>query len=294
MARVDAQQGAEKAAAALEARVRAESARAQAAADEEAARTARDLHEVTQNTGLLNRLTYCRLLTYQSSRVEVEAVLSECVRVQVVFTLSLDARSGKLSVDGSDASLKYPQLAAGAGAGASASAMDGESTLAKAFYDEVLCSDAADAPLSVQALAALESPADIPPALQRISGYTAYLRRACTLLQGFAADGWSWSVDASPSPSKGVAVLVAAPAAWGRRYPLAVPLRVLNSGAVAGGPAAALTVADGPGGTRVPVPGFLQRLHAALRSQQDTADTVGVFPTDLLRATVEGIHKEVA
>jgi len=289
VARADAQESAEKAAAALEARVRAETAKAQAAADAEAARATRELQEVAQNTGLLNRLTYCRLLTYQSSRVEVEAVLSERVRVQVVFTLSLDAATGKLSVDGSDVTLKQ-QAAAGAGAGA----VDGESALAKAFFDEVLCSDAAGAPLSVQALAALESPADIPPALQRISGYTACLRRACTLLQGFAADGWSWAVGPSPSPAKGATVVATAPAAWGRSYQLALPLSALVSGDVAGLSAAALTVADGPDGPRVAVPGFVPRLHATLRSHAGMVDTVGAFPADLLRTTVEGVRTEAA
>ena len=65
MAKVDAQESAEKLALIAEEKRKVESALAQAETDKESARMQGELQEMQQNTGLLNRLTYCRLVTYQ-------------------------------------------------------------------------------------------------------------------------------------------------------------------------------------------------------------------------------------
>ena len=65
VAKVDAQESAEKLALIAEEKRRVESALAQAETDKETSRMQGELQETQQNTGLLNRLTYCRLVTYQ-------------------------------------------------------------------------------------------------------------------------------------------------------------------------------------------------------------------------------------
>ena len=69
----------------------------QAVADAETASLGSAVREAQQACALMNRLTYCRLLAYQSSRIDVEAVLSARVRVLVSFTLSLDPTTGKVN-----------------------------------------------------------------------------------------------------------------------------------------------------------------------------------------------------
>ena len=65
VAKVDAQESAEKLALIAEEKRKVESALAQAETDKETSRMQSELQEMQQNTGLLNRLTYCRLVTYQ-------------------------------------------------------------------------------------------------------------------------------------------------------------------------------------------------------------------------------------
>ena len=65
VAKVDAQESAEKLALIAEEKRKVESALAQAETDKETSRMQGELQEMQQNTGLLNRLTYCRLVTYQ-------------------------------------------------------------------------------------------------------------------------------------------------------------------------------------------------------------------------------------
>ena len=130
----------------------------------------KSLHEVKQSVGLLNRLTYCRAVTYQSTCIEVEAVLSARLRVQVMFNLSLDQGTDRLSVDGTHVELKYVDTSESRSAVAIKQGdWDSETKFANAYFIDVMCSDEISGPLSESMLTLVACPADIPPTLQRVS-----------------------------------------------------------------------------------------------------------------------------
>ena len=163
----------------------------------------------------------------------------------------------QLKVDGAHVALKQlPAPATAPAANGEGEAAEG--ALAVAFFHEVLCGDMACAPLSVRALAALEAPADVPLVLQvrrallsphftehpsrvfphplsslllvqRVSGYVASFRRACSWLQCFERDGWAWAahtdVDAATG-TKAAAVVATPPAVSTRAVRLVVQLKV--------------------------------------------------------------------
>ena len=143
---------------------RAEAALAEFKAAEEIQAAEKEYLAVKQGVGLLNRLTYCRVLSYQSTSIEIEAVLSSNLRVQVLFTLSVDKSSGLLSVDGTHVDLKYVTDSS-----ANSSGQDSETALANAYFTDILCSETVQGPLSEGFLSQVAYPADIPAAMQRVS-----------------------------------------------------------------------------------------------------------------------------
>ena len=134
--------------------------------------------------------------------------------------MSLDATSGKLLVDGAQVALKQTKSNP-----SNDSLVEQEALLSKMFFDTIMCCDTSAGPLSVRSLAAMESPADIPRTLQRVSGYTTTLRRCCTWLQCFNKDGWVWRTEARQG-----LVVITSPATWTRSYRLEIPLKVLVTG----------------------------------------------------------------
>ena len=133
----------------------------------------KELHNVKQSLGLLNRLTYCRVLSYQSTCIEIEAVLSSQLRIQVIFHLSMDERTFKLTVDGAHVDLKYldPQgltVKITNTEKKKVQEWDSDTMLANAYFSDVMCSDDVSGPLSEIMLSQVICPADIPLVMQRV------------------------------------------------------------------------------------------------------------------------------
>jgi hypothetical protein len=148
----------------LQEKERAETALAELKAAAEIQAAEKEYLAVKQGVGLLNRLTHCKVLSYQSTCIEVEAVLSSNLRVQVLFTLSVDKTSGVLSVDGTHVDLKYVTDPS-----ASGRIQDSETALASAYFTDILCSEKVQGPLSEGYLSLVAYPADVPAAMQRVS-----------------------------------------------------------------------------------------------------------------------------
>ena len=134
----------------------------------------KELHNVKQSLGLLNRLTYCRVLSYQSTFIEIEAVLSSQLRIQIIFHLSLDESNGKLAVDGAHVDLKYldPQGLTVKITNTEKKKIqewNSDTMLANAYFSDVMCSDDVSGPLSEVMLSQVLCPADIPSVMQRVS-----------------------------------------------------------------------------------------------------------------------------
>ena len=167
--------------------------------------------DAKEASGVLNRLSYTRLVTYTSSCIEIEAVLSQRVRAQVMFKLASSEEGGML-VDNVFVELKSDGSA------------DAESLLANAYFATVLCAADIAGPLSERVLGAIvgQSPAEIPRIAQQLSGYISCLRMLHSSLACYNSDGWSWTVEGP------VVVLVPGIDA----YRLHLPLRVLLSGDV--------------------------------------------------------------
>ena len=130
-----------------------------------------------QGVGLLNRLTYCRVLSYLSTVIELEAVLSPKLRIQLLFHLSTDKSTGKLIVDGTHVDLKYADANPGSAVLSNAVTVtndistysDRETVLADIFFSDVMCSDTVHGPLSEEFLSLVLCPADIPLVMRRVS-----------------------------------------------------------------------------------------------------------------------------
>ena len=123
-----------------------------------------------QDVGLLNRLTYCRVLSYLSTVIELEAVLSPKLRVQLLFHLSTDKKAGKLIVNGTHVDLKYADAnPVSAVTNGTYSYSDRETVLADIFFSDVMCSDTVHGPLSEEFLSLVLCPADIPLVMRRVS-----------------------------------------------------------------------------------------------------------------------------
>jgi hypothetical protein len=121
-----------------------------------------------QGVGLLNRLTYCRVLSYLSSVIELEAVLSPKLRVQLLFHLSNHGGAGKLIVDGTHVDLKYTDAGPVSTASRADTYWDRETILANIFFSDVMCSETVEGPLSEGLLSLVLCPADIPAVMRRV------------------------------------------------------------------------------------------------------------------------------
>jgi hypothetical protein len=148
----------------LQEKERAEASLAEFKAAAEIQAAEKEYLAVKQGVGLLNRLTHCKVLSYQSTCIEVEAVLSPNLRVQVLFTLSMDKTNGVLSVDGTHVDLKYVTDSSPSGR-----IHNSETALASAYFTDILCSEKVQGPLSEGYLSLVAYPADIPAAMQRVS-----------------------------------------------------------------------------------------------------------------------------
>jgi hypothetical protein len=135
-----------------------------------------------QGVGLLNRLTYCRVLSYLSSVIELEAVLSPKLRVQLLFHLSSHGGAGKLIVDGTHVDLKYTDAGPVSTASKADTYWDRETILANIFFSDVMCSETVQGPLSEGLLSLVLCPADIPAVMRRVRHCRTYcIKLSCSL-----------------------------------------------------------------------------------------------------------------
>jgi ribosomal protein L30E len=157
-----------------------EEARKKAAADEAAAREKahKELQVVTaalmdmkQNIGLINRLSYCRVVEYTTSSIKVDVILAVNVSVKPSFRLqpSADSEEGALEVVGTEADLSVP----------SDFPRDREVLLASAFFSSILCSNESLGPLSERMLVRLGRPSDIPIVLHQVCSSLMVLQSIC-------------------------------------------------------------------------------------------------------------------
>ena len=122
----------------------------------------KSLQGAKQAMGLLNRVTYCRVLRYQSTVIEIEAVLSSRLRVQLIFNLTADKNNGKLIVDGTHVDLKYVD------SGTRTPDIENETSLASAYFSDIMCSGEVQGPLSEGLLSGVACPSDIPATMMRV------------------------------------------------------------------------------------------------------------------------------
>ena len=106
-----------------------------------------------------------------------------------------------------------------------------EVALAKAFYNDVMCSKVCNGVLSSNALKAVTSLMDVQRIMRRIGGYLTSLRNIFVSLSPFTTEGWSWNVKSltRSNDDNDVAsyVVVSVP---GNMYSFQLPLLVLVNG----------------------------------------------------------------
>jgi hypothetical protein len=113
---------------------------------------------------IVNKLTYCRVTTFQSSCVKVTAMLSPTVDASVAFTI--DRQGDQLVVSGILVDLAIAQ------GKSTPKAVTAQNLFVSAFFASVMTADDVEGCLSTTTLNAVEEPRDIPPLLHKVGGST--------------------------------------------------------------------------------------------------------------------------
>jgi hypothetical protein len=113
---------------------------------------------------IVNKLTYCRVTTFQSSCVKVTAMLSPTVDASVAFTI--DRQGDQLVVSGILVDLAIAQ------GKSTPKAVTAQNLFVSAYFASVMTADDVEGCLSTTTLNAVEEPRDIPPLLHKVGGST--------------------------------------------------------------------------------------------------------------------------
>jgi hypothetical protein len=115
---------------------------------------------------IVNKLTYCRVTTFQSSCVKVTAMLSPTVDASVAFTI--DRQGDQLVVSGILVDLAIAQ------GKHTPKAVTAQNLFVSAYFASVMTADDVEGCLSTTTLNAVEEPRDIPPLLHKVGGSIIY------------------------------------------------------------------------------------------------------------------------
>jgi hypothetical protein len=113
---------------------------------------------------IVNKLTYCRVTTFQSSCVKVTAMLSPTVDASATFTI--DRQGDQLVVSGILVDLAIAQ------GKSTPKAVTAQNLFVSAYFASVMTADDVEGCLSTTTLNAVEEPRDIPPLLHKVRGST--------------------------------------------------------------------------------------------------------------------------
>ncbi|KAJ1443977.1 hypothetical protein B484DRAFT_441336 [Ochromonadaceae sp. CCMP2298] len=191
---------------------------------------ARQLQETTLQVDIVNKLTYCRVTTFQSDCICVTAQLSAEVAAKLVFHVSktypsistsspTSAASAVLSISNIEVDLEISPSPA--------------SHLASAYFATIMCSDALQGPLSSTVLSRVEAPGQIPPLLRAISGHISTLRVVLARLGGLQGLGCGVKLVRCGGAFM-LSVTPPAPATGAALPPLLFPYSSIIAGAVRG------------------------------------------------------------
>ena len=218
------------------------------------------LCETEQYVDIVNRLSYCSVLSYKSTGIVVEAQLS--AGLSCIISFNFENKNDKLTVSNMNVDLE------------SKSDIDFFDNLANAYFADVLASDEVNGPLSNRVLDNVTKLSDIPSLLRQISGYISVLRRMKFWLDCFTVDKWTWSVNGNrivvESPDSSV---------------LVIPLKIVASGNIAALSADCLQDKNG-----TPINVSAMRSGLAL-IQKACSAPFGSFPSHPLKKLVQQILK---
>ena len=137
-----------------------------------------DVKKLHKSIRVVNAMTYCKIVTYCSDKIEIEVSLEKSTKIIIIFMLKYNNKNeitiGDIHID----QIITPDLA------------DKNSStlikLANAYFREILVAgDLKDmsAPLSPKFIGTLCTPKDIPFYLQKINGYVVAFRKMVWHLQ---------------------------------------------------------------------------------------------------------------
>jgi hypothetical protein len=138
----------------------------QAASSGEAQRLKAQLMETELLIDIANKLTFCRITTFQSNCIKVTAMLSATVDVTLVFNMDrvVDPATGApaLAVQGIEVDLVIAQDKR------TPKVVTAMNLFVSAYFASVMCSEPAAGCLSSSALDAVDEPCHIPPLIHKV------------------------------------------------------------------------------------------------------------------------------
>eukprot|EP00602_Paraphysomonas_sp_CaronLab_P007566 CAMPEP_0185021994 /NCGR_PEP_ID=MMETSP1103-20130426/4696_1 /TAXON_ID=36769 /ORGANISM="Paraphysomonas bandaiensis, Strain Caron Lab Isolate" /LENGTH=1963 /DNA_ID=CAMNT_0027553841 /DNA_START=9 /DNA_END=5900 /DNA_ORIENTATION=+ len=195
--------------------------------DEEVEKAEIDIEDIQSRIGVINNITWCRILSYKTSEISVRVFVTKDVTVDMTFYMGMV--DGHLSVTHFESTPSFAAHVAptrnSMGEESFALLQSEETKLAAAYYVDFLSSSYRDGPLSDASLQLVNKPADIPKLLQQVSGYVGSFRtvlswlnrRNLSPLQPSLADKmlaseceWTWHIEKSSQTSfnEGYAVVM--------------------------------------------------------------------------------------
>lgn len=149
--------------------------------------------EMKFRLNILNKITYCRIITYKSDQIRVRVQLSKTVSLDIIFDLkfrmvpviSSEKNRRVSSAPSQQRSLCIDKVAVEPSFDTSASLgsySDSETMLAVAFYRDFLTCDARNGPVSAKYLSSLNKVSELSQCLQQVSGHVSTLRDVMTWL----------------------------------------------------------------------------------------------------------------
>jgi len=181
--------------------------------------------EMKFRINILNKMTYCRIMTYKSNQIKTRVQLTKSTHFDLVFDLKLKViasakpsgknhRSVKSTASTEVKSLcidKVSVLPSFDPAASLDSFHNSETMLAVAFYLNFLSSDSHNGPVSAKRLSSFQDVKEISKCLQQVSGYVSSLRDVMTWLghmhlspefgqssgQSASQTKWMWGINES-------------------------------------------------------------------------------------------------
>ena len=124
------------------------------------------LKDMIKTVGVINKLTYCQVVSYKCSEIVIETLLSQVTIIKLQFQMTNNACSSELAVENIHVDISY---VGGVPSGERDLCMsERERLLAGLFFSRVMCCDATDGALSSRSLSQVAVPSDIPACLLKV------------------------------------------------------------------------------------------------------------------------------